>query len=313
MERSRALLDETITYFLNPLVYWIGVGGISNRVQIRSPDGRHITIDQNSADAVAFLQIASAGFRFEDLEHGFERELAILLLDRSFLSLNKPGTLSYSDRLLEFQAEIDRAEGLKDFGEIGRIEVLGEGAIAGAVKNIVPANGVSTPLLALSQNEATLTIACSDYPAHDFFRDTNAKLFSSPSNGLLTFVYLDGPRVIIGPCVYPGVSACFECLHSRMFGNAIHHDETLAAASQPPSFTSLLSEDDFVIGFARHVIKRHVLGLIENSDILNAHDGAEVFDVLNFSREVVPALRLSKCPVCSPSFLVPNRMARDVI
>jgi bacteriocin biosynthesis cyclodehydratase domain-containing protein len=110
----------------------------------------------------------------------------------------------------------------------------------------------------------------------------------------------DGQRVVVGPLVVPGESACYECYRLRRAANAPDAPAWLAADAIPLPYPSAPPLDTTIAGVAATLALRW-LGL-RDPYVAGVALALEWHDVPTLTSS--PVHRVPRCPVCSPASLV---------
>ena len=180
------------------------------------------------------------------------------------------------------------------------VGIVGVGVIAeqacGQLDDIGCRFGCNAEILA--NGDYDLALVCSDRLDHDFFRNVNRQAVASHLATL--FVALDGARIIVGPFIDPPATACFECFHTRLRGNARHLAELDGRVGGqdnillrlPPS--RLLARWSASVAVAK--LAAHAAGVRFD------HPAGEVLDIDGVTRrtETRRLLKLPRCGVCGP-------------
>lgn len=145
--------------------------------------------------------------------------------------------------------------------------------------------------------------------SHNEILDINATLFATGKPYLLGNI--EGYTVNIGPLVFPGKTACYQCLHRRLYANALSQREFLALTHFKN--TNSLHSDPAVSGFVCSIIlnemKKYKYG---NLQAVPTSARIEI-DLGDYSSERRQIIKVPRCPTCSSLSQKPTPALRDAV
>jgi bacteriocin biosynthesis cyclodehydratase domain-containing protein len=299
---------ENPTYRLNSLVTWHDVEG--DRLQVRFPDGDHITFDADGKAISKILNSLSSGVIATDdslfaaiFDLLGERKLVIKTMrrDRDWME----DALDYILRLAEDQpqsAPLDLVYG-------ARMDIRGTGWLAELTREACEIVGIQTIDSHSSEEGPSLVVAVADSVSYDWFSEVNAETVAKGVSAV--FMWREVGRIVAGPLVLPRLSACFECYRWRVRMNMKFGAEFDAHARvQPSNFKAIGSE--LANGSARTFIGRQLLLIAARAYDIVQPGAVHSYDLLTLEHGRQPVLKAPRCRVCSSSPLSPKRSVRAI-
>lgn len=277
-----------------------------DRLQLRSPDGQHLTFDANAillAEVFDRLR-EGADLRVLDevLGEDLASELTALLHARGLLVADGEENACQFARLLTQHKAGGGA--VLDASPPRAVEIVGDGKIASLARTVA-----ASATVASADTAETLLVACSDHEDWSALLAFNAQAVAERRT--ITFVRWDQSRLLIGPFVIPGESACLECVAHRQRAACLHPDELLAwrrNAAHQPVFQGGVGLSTFV----QAAIEHHVEAILAGAYDLARPGAILILDPVAFRSSVAPVMRLPRCPTCRPSSETVLRSIRDL-
>lgn len=301
--------EQKLSYRLNPAVGWNFLSG-GQALQLRFPDGDHLTIDDEAIAASEILESLANGVE-PIARDDMVAEITTLLMDRNALVANRGQSTDWLENMLEYVlAASNRHAGPSAFVEKARqttFSIRGEGWLAGIVSEACALAGLHVD--EQPGPEGHCVIAVADRIAHDAFSAINRRACESRTP--IVFVWREVSRIVCGPLVLPGESACFECYRTRVRANIRFGAEFDAFAALPVSHRdhigSALAE-----GAARSFIARQLLAIAAQAYDLIEPNALYSYDalMLKLDRQALP--RVPRCRVCGVLRTEPARAIRTL-
>ena len=282
----------------------------TERVQLRVPDGQHLTFDQSADQLFDAFELLRSGASQAALDGLLGAELAGELVGL----LTSRGLVGANDQRSQFQRLLDQhlttGGWLIDAAPPRAAELIGEGRIAGLVRDAMNADIPDrAPDRTFAPASATLLVAMSDTDSLTEMLGINRRAIAE--NRPVTFIRWDQRRLIVGPFVVPGESACLDCAAHRQRAASIHVDELVAwrrAGSTHPPFEGGAVLDHFVMAVAM----RHIQAILAGAHAIARPGAVTMIDPITLETVNAPVLRLPRCPSCRPGSDRPQRSIRDL-
>ena len=280
-----------------------------DRLQLRVPDGHHLTFDAHAEPLHDALSALRGGARPAEVATTLGADLAaelFALLDTRGLLVPRAAPGGQYDRQLE--------QHLAGGGRLALAapprawHIVGSGRLAAIAARALPAGRAAGADHAAHAADV-LTVAISDADDQAALLAANAQAVQAGRP--ITFVRWDQRRLLIGPYVVPGQSACLDCVNHRQFAAALHPDELLAwrrAADRHGRFEGGPVLDDF----AAAAIARHVTAILAGAHELARPGAVAMLDPITLDCVTAPVLRLPRCPTCRPAADRVPRAIRDL-
>lgn len=314
------LRDEPNSRVLNPLITWVRFGGDGRGLQLRFPDGDHLTFDSH-VDAIELLLrewSEGEGDRTTEprIDEGVREELEALIDERGgFVTPDVRSAGWFEAGFAYFQAQQRQ---IAPPGTIARplrlVRVVGDGWLAQIVREVLRDQlGVRSEhgSLAAGEMQADLVVFASDTDNLAQLREHNRSIVEGryPALSLM----MRGTHLLVGPHIVPFETPCFECYAERLFAGAPNHAEfaayqtklaqgagTLPMTSEPNSLEALGVR--FIVGWHLKAIS---YGLFEF-----AEPGVRyVYDLVSMRSQESKTFRVPGCKSCGHH---PDRPARAV-
>lgn len=296
------------SYRLNSLVTWHEVEG--DRLQVRFPDGDHITFDRDGAAIGRLLTEMSSAARVDD--DPLAAALFDLLGDRNMLIRAATPDRDWMEDALEYVLRL--AEGQPNISPLEKargmlMHIRGTGWLADLTREACAVVGINTVNPQILDDEPGLIVAVADLVSYDWFSHVNAE---AVANGVpVVFVWREVGRIVVGPLVLPRLSACFECYRRRVRMNVKFAAEFDAQArAQPAELAAAGSE--LASGSARTFIARQLLLIAAGAYDMVEPGAVHSYDLLTLEHGRQPVLKVPRCPVCSSLAQSPKRSVRAI-
>lgn len=289
---------------LNSLLTWHPLPD-GRGLQLRFPDGDHITIDEDADRASTALAALAAGE--QPPEGSFEDELLALLSGRRMITESSDKRDWFVDSLDYFlglaERDRQRASPVARARRV-KVDLVGVGWLADLAKEAIALTGFEP-----AQDGGSITFAVSDLISYDLFSEVNAQAVREGRQCF--FAWREVARIVTGPLVLPRQSACFDCYRARVRANVSFAAEFDAHAAWDPS-KSEMAGSELARGVARGFLSRQLLlaaaGAYETVEPGTLH----AFDLLSFESSRQPVLRMPRCTVCGHRERQPIRAVRAI-
>lgn len=280
----------------------------TDRVQLRVPDGQHLTFDQAVDDLLRAFDLLRGGTGREELEAvlGFDlaAELVDLLTTRGLVQDGVSDRSQFS-RLLDQHLAVGGR--LMDGDPPRSVAVVGAGRVANLIRDALEAeDGADGKAY---DPAGILLVVASDSDDIDALLIHNARAVTDGRP--ITFIRWDQRRLIVGPFVVPGETACLDCAAHRQRAASLHVDELLAwrsSSKRHPRFEGGEVLDAFVTAVAI----RHIRAILAGANAVAAAGAISMVDPVSLESVTAPIVRLPRCPTCRPSEDRPRRSVRDL-
>lgn len=304
-------MQETLaepSYRLNSLVTWHEME--DDRLQVRFPDGDHITFDRDGAAIGRLLTEMSSSARAGD--DPLAAAVFVFLGDRNMLiKAMTPDrdwmedALEYILRLAEGQPSISPLEKARDM----LMDVRGKGWLADLAREACAVVGIKTANGQPLDEEPGLIVAVADLVSYDWFSEVNAE---AVAKGVpVIFMWREVGRIVVGPLVLPRLSACFECYRRRVRMNVKFVAEFDAQACGRPAGLAAAGSE-LASGSARTFIARQLLLIAAGAYDMVEPGAVHSYDLLTLEHGRQPVLKVPRCPVCSSLAQAPKRSVRAI-
>jgi len=286
--------DEPIRHRLNSLVTWHAMEG-PDRLQVRFPNGDHITFDSHVGAISKLLEALSRGEEPES--DPVSEEMVSFLHSRSVLMRTQPAAADWMvdaiDHLLKIGSSASGSNDLQERLSRTRVAVDGTGWLASVAWRAVELAGM-LPTGPTGQ-DVGLSLAVADASAFDAFSRANRDSFARGVSS--AFLWRDFTRIYFGPLVLPGQSACFECYRTRIRASAAFRDEFDAISRDVPSAREPRATP-LAEGAALSFIARQLV--LSAAELYDQLEPATVygFDVVTLLHTRTPVPRVARCTVC---------------
>ena len=302
--------EQKTTYRLNPAVAWNFVSN-GKAIQIRFPDGDHLTIDNDAEAASDVLAAIANGVTPRDPDSDMVAELTALLMDRKVLVASNGLSSDWLESILEYVlAASNRQVGpsaLIDKARHCTFSLQGEGWLAGVAADACRLAGLT--VREQPDAEASCIVAVADRITYDAFSEINAEACAAGRQ--VIFFWREVSRIVCGPLVLPGQSACFECYRTRVRANIRFGAEFDAFAGLPLSDRDCLGSA-LAEGAARAFIARQLLAIAAKAYDLFEPNTLYSYDALLLKLDRQALLRVPRCRACSALRTEPVRAIRTL-
>lgn len=219
-----------------------------------------------------------------DMEKQAARQAVALLERRRLLSARKPAP--YQDRLMDWMRHSTGAPQRA----LPRVELLGEGELAGALRRRLGELGFSMAEPGLPGE--TVVVAAADFADMESLRAHNALAIRAGFPFLP--VWLTRSAICVGPLVEPGASGCLECLHHRERAALRMSDQTLDLQIEGVGNGASTVALTIAVELAVTELLRWVFSAYTETEC----GVGWRFNLMNFSMSGQLVLRLPRCQVC---------------
>ncbi len=297
---------------MDPLLEWNTVGD-GTRLQLRFPDGRHVTFDRD-ADRVAqcLESLEARDYRPDEVAHAL---IDLLGQRRAFSSLTDAGAdwaLDLYDYVFR-QARVgaDTTMSDVDAARAVPVTVLGNGWMRDQTFAAVDALGMRFTCETCELDAGALLVVASDQFDPQLCLEANA--FAVGAGAKAIFVHRELGHIVFGPFVIPGQSACYDCYYERVRASMPHKDEfdaqALAAVERR---ATRRTPSRIVAGLTQSLLATHVLAAAAGAYDLCEPGTIISFDVVSMKKVRQPVQKLPRCPTCSMAGVRPRRAIRAI-
>lgn len=298
---------------LDPLLEWNLVG--DERLQLRFPDGRDVTFE---AGAAAIAQCLA------DLAAGVERRneiadalIAFLQQRRGLTALADAG----KDWAIDVYEYVLRQAGSRP-GDTDRcVEMVrevplafcGEGWMHEQACAAAEALGMRRRIDIDDLGSGSLLLACADRYDPDLFLGANARALKAGAK--VFFAHRQWGRIVLGPFVIPGQSACYACYLERRRANSRFKDEFAARIHAAATSRGMVPTPPSRIaaGLAQALLATHLLAAAAGAYELFEPGRIVAFDIVSLDKSYQSVLKLPRCPACSDAGKRPQRAIRAIV
>ncbi|KAA1243749.1 TOMM precursor leader peptide-binding protein [Aquimarina sp. RZ0] len=294
---------DTQNLILHPDTDWVKID--ENRIQLRQPDGTHITFDKHATDiSNALTALRSTEMNDVSVDEDIMKQLKELLDSKGLLVQEDYSSVSQFQRLMDLHGT---SAGKIDLESIPTsITFLGDGKLASLTKESLKKSNIK---ITDNQDSSSLIIAISDQEDHKFLRKANATAVKK--NQPILFFRWAQRKFVIGPFVIPKQTACLECAYKRELGSSLFPDELKAYstgdAKNSPSYEGGLVLDNM----ASALITRHIMTILDGNYDLAGPSNIVKVDPVYLNIKYSPILRLPRCGVCNNTEDKPKRTIRE--
>ncbi|WP_448548288.1 TOMM precursor leader peptide-binding protein [Thalassotalea fusca] len=313
--------DENLIY-VHPAITWQTID--SDKLQIRVPDGQHITLTESAVLAGAMLERLIEPQNFEQIQDwAQQKQIGNEELETALATLHEYSIIVESrakqnqgvfNNVLNFNVNSSKSirSGLP-FPYFSTIEAKGTGYIFNCVEQVIEQ---TQPVLDELQNESQtegqhLRIVCSDIADQQYLLEQNRQAVKDKI-ACLTVQWTD-EFLSIGPLYIPEESACYECLNvrKRAASNFLSElDAVLKRNTQRSVDVKLDSTLEYLISYAvsryLSLVTRGMFHLVKPNEV-------ETWDILKAEKTVGEVLRVPRCDACGrKKSSDPTRAIRDL-
>jgi bacteriocin biosynthesis cyclodehydratase domain-containing protein len=298
-------MDTRTGLRVHPAAQIVDLG--DGRVQVRVPDGDHVTLETRGLALAEHLtalkhgattaELNLPGVLDEDQTAAWSKVLAALS-ERGLLV--QQGEESPDDSLMSlFDYTVRRNRNFNHKPPVPEalrtVEVCGRGLIADAARACVKG-------LDLAPREPGhapgLTFICCDHDDFDFCLAENAAALKTRSR--ISFLRKSGSRLLIGPIVIPYQTACFNCYCERLESNIEFIDEFEASVRPGENEASERLRDGtgLLSGVVAFLLAHHLVFALDG--VMGVVKPGEVhsFDLISAKTARHPILKLPRCREC---------------
>lgn len=299
-------MDTRTGLRVHPAAQIVDLG--DGRVQVRVPDGDHVTLETRGLPLADHLNALKQGTAIPEALLGEVHEDQKAVWDRVLAALSERGLLvkegeevPAGDSLMSAFDYVSRRARIfsrkqTDQDAPRTVEVRGEGLIADAARRCMRGLGLSAGKP--SCGAPGLTFICCDHDDFDFFLAENAAALKTRSRA--SFMRKSGSRLLIGPIVVPYQTACFNCYRERLESNIefIEEFEALVRPGKTGPGERLTDGTGLLSGLVGFLVTHHVVFALEG--VMHVVKPGEVhsFDLLSGKTRRHPVLKLPRCREC---------------
>jgi len=313
-------MSEATLIYVHPAITWQTID--NDKLQIRVPDGQHITLTESANTASLMLERLSSPQSYEHIidwaqtaqidQEELEVALATLHEYSIIVESNAKENLGIFNNVLDFNVNSSKSirSGLP-YPYFAEFEVIGDGNIHNCVSSVV--EQVRSPLVAENTNNTgnKLKIACTDSGDQQYITEQN-KLAIKEKCAFLPVQWND-EFLSIGPLYIPDESACYECLNTRRRAASNFLPEldgvlkNIAKRSVEIKFDPILEQlVSYTVGRYLSLVSRGMFHIIKPNEM-------ESWDILKAERTVGEVLRVPRCDACGRKKASdPTRAIRDL-
>lgn len=268
-----------------------------DRIQLRSPDGRHITFYDDDQSVSNVLSDIQKGMSLQDME-ALQEIYSKDFIDGIIAPLSERGLIS-NGNIWSNESQYSRilSNYLVQGGQVQDIvlptmvTIRGEGLIAERLAEIFK------PKQAGKKQETshdTLVIIASDTDDSGNLRTLNQELIETGQLG--TFFRWRNSELTVGPFVVPQETGCFDCVEHRAIATALHVNEAESYGGHGggPKFCGGMVLDGLLEGLAQ----RHINAILSGAWEIAGVGCVFRLNPVTFEAISSPILRLPRCPTC---------------
>ena len=299
---AHAALSEVADVKLHPDASWLVVD--NQRLQLRQPDGEHITFDQDVPDILAVLNsLRNSGAETQPVDAGIRAALLELLETRGLLVKSTSNQCQFQRLLDQHGASGGRV--LYDTPP-SKIFIVGDGRLA----EIVSASMEQAKIEQLDAPSSLRVVIC-DSEHRQFLLEQNRIAIEQQQP--VVFFHWTQRAMRLGPFVVPTQTACLHCTYKREQASSLFNDElqalNKAEAGTQPSFEGGPVLEQLAGAF----LVRHVITIMNGNYDIARPGIVTTFDPITLHITHSPVLKLPRCHVCSSRKNSTLRAVRDLI
>lgn len=300
----------------------------NSKLQIRSPEGNHITLDKHIQEALWILEkLKTPTPRNDILQRAQQQDFSApiieslleVFIERTYVvetqELAPHNPLLHHMDYIARRAKIENPFFIPGKGADLVVQLKGRGLLYDIAKRALSENGILVSTEKIPDdvtNDCILTLICCDTDDIELSRESNKVAISEGRK--ISFFRLTESTALMGPLVVPGQSACFECAHQRYVGNLKFADEYLAYATQHLQNNPQQSLPPYMEGMLEFLVVHHVMSISYGLFDITAPGYIYRFDLSRLKAEAMPVLKLPRCPVCRrPALNAPPPALRDLL
>lgn len=302
-------IKSTLPYRLSRAVAWNFLSG-SEALQIRFPNGDHLTVNDDAQAVNSILcDLASGRQPFGDEE--LITEVLELLLQRKVLVSGPNAGNDWLEDMFEYVlANANRQStptALIDQARQYRFSIAGSGWLAHMATEACARAGLT--LVDEVTHRDHCIIAVADKISFDRFSSLNAEACAREMP--IIFFWREVARIVCGPLVLPGESACFECYRTRVRANVRFGAEFEALAGNEVDRRDALGSR-LAEGAAQSFIARQLLAVATKAYDLVEPNTLYSYDALTLALDRQAIMRSPRCPACSVRRIEPINAVRAI-
>lgn len=285
---------------IDPLLEW-NLLSTGDRLQLRFPDGRHVTFDRDGHRILGCLTALASGDLQPDT---LTSALVEMLRDRRALSSIEDAGCDWAvdvydyvfrragsshDRMGRCDANTARTVSVATYGNGWAHDLVAESADLLGLRNVVDVDAITAD---------SLLIVASNLNDPTLFSQMNARAVGVGARVL--FVHRNQGRLVIGPLVIPGETACYACYLTRRRASAKFKDEFDSHSSMVVNPRARDNSPSAVAkGLCQSLIALHMLSAAAGAYDLIEPGTIYSFDIVTMEKLRQPILKVARCQVCS--------------
>lgn len=293
-------------YTLHPSVRVIE--GVSGKIIVESPDGERLSLNSAMLPLKTLFQnLKQKKAPFQDLDE----LMADPRINDAMLKLVKDlaakGILVNPDQDEFFSCDLHAMyEYVSDNAVRGEYhgykrnriaQVVGEGVIYNAARSLINKLGWAADENSDLDNTAdAIKIVCADFENFTFFCEENGK--SVKDEQITLYLWKSGARILLGPIVYPGETACFNCYRGRLESNVQFVDEFRDIIQYQGDSNTLSDNNDLITGISNSMLFRNLFFIFDKVPNLALPNTVYSMHLITGESKTQPVLKLPRCSVC---------------
>ncbi|WP_281990193.1 TOMM precursor leader peptide-binding protein [Aquimarina aggregata] len=301
---------EEQNLILHPDVHWVKVD--EKRIQLRQPDGEHITFDEHANDILNALKVLrTPSINDIKVDESISEQIKEILHTRGLL-IHKDNASNFQIQRLIDQHGVSGGKVATGKNPIS-VTIMGEGKLASVSKTSLLQAEIKIiddqDKFSISEDKLPLMIVICDQEDHDFLQKMNAKAIQN-KQPILFFRWFHR-SFKLGPFVVPGETACLNCAHQRELASSLFPNELLAYRSSGRDDLPVYNGGPVLDQMAGALLTRQVLTILSGNYDLSEPSTMITVDPVLLNIKHSPILRIPRCRVCSNYENEPLRAIRD--
>lgn len=281
-----------------------------SHLQIRVPDGQHITLTERASEVEAILDKLTQPHSYNaTLSWAAEENIERDILDSALNTLNEYSIVVENEEnashkqdgifvnSLDFNVNSSKAfRAALPFPYFNKIEVAGEGKIKQCVEKISRSVIDDIPDAEVDTATRTLRIVCSYEGKQQLIKQQNASAVEEKV-ALLAVQWAD-EYLTVGPLYIPGESACYECLNVRKRASTSFLAELDGVIKAPVKRAGKVQLDPFIENLIVYAVGRYLSIVCRGMFHLIKPNEVESWDIVKAERTVGEVLKVPRCDAC---------------
>ncbi|TCI93818.1 TOMM precursor leader peptide-binding protein [Tenacibaculum sp. M341] len=289
---------------LHPDIQWIKKE--KELLQIRQPNGEHITFDNHVEDISNVLNLLQGTYtKSTPVDEDIMRQVIELLISKGFLVDS-----AYSKSQFERIADLNKNKEIKyKESKLPRsVFVTGEGKLSEILRESLAATNIK---INKANNPNSLKVVIADQDNHEFLRAENKK--SVNDNQFTIFFRWTGGKFRIGPLLLPNESACLECAYQRELGSSLFPNEMNTYLNTEATSFPNYEGGPVLDSLAASIIIRQIILILRGDFDLLGTSNIITIDPLTLNVKHSSVLKLPRCKVCGSESHSPSKNLHDLI